>query len=453
MKFHTSEENGVLTLRRDDCAICARVLLPKGGSAERRALEQLMSMSDGEGARSVGIRGISATPDLHPGHPVPVGSILVTDADTVLPAAIGKDINCGMRLVRFDIEADEWHQYEPLLLPALRKVLVDAQRNVPVPGEAFAALAEEGGAAFAHHLNLSEPFWQTAGTQGLIDAWHKSPYQQMFCGASRWLPTWMIEPGRAVREAGFATLGSGNHFFEFQAVDRISNGPVSWAHGMRRNHIHAMVHTGSRDIGSYVGGQWMTWAREAWPQGAKHPEHGIFPLRGEQAASYLQAMSAAAHYAWANRSALTELARQALSTALHRSVEMTTVADVPHNVIMREGDVCVHRKGATPAHDGALALIPGSMGDYSYVMQGLGNPLWANSCSHGAGRQLARGESRYEATNESKLPFKIIAAQGARIREEMPGAYKDVGPVIEAQVDHGLVTEVARLSPIVTFKM
>jgi tRNA-splicing ligase RtcB (3'-phosphate/5'-hydroxy nucleic acid ligase) len=449
MKFLTSEDNGVLTLRRDDCAICARVLVPKGGAVERRALEQLMSMSD----QGVGIRSVTATPDLHPSHPVPVGSIFVTDADTVLPAAIGKDINCGMRLVHFDIDLLEWQEHESVVLPALREVLVDAHRNVPVPGEAFAALAEEGGLAFTDALDFSGPFWQAAGAQGLRDAWLKSPYQHTFRGASRWLPSWMTESGRAVREAGFATLGSGNHFFEFQVVDQISNGPVSWANGIRRGQVHAMVHTGSRDIGSYVGGQWMQWAREAWPASTKYPEHGIFPLRGAQAAEYLQAMSAAAHYAWANRCALTELARQALCRALARNIEMTTVADVPHNVIMQEGDVCVHRKGATPAHEGALALIPGSMGDYSYVMQGLGNPLWASSCSHGAGRQLARGESRHDATEASTLPFKIIAGQGARIREEMPGAYKNVRPVIEAQVEHGLVSEVARMTPIATFKM
>lgn len=447
MKYHTYETQGILTLQREDCPICARILLPHGGKAEARALDQLAQMSQG-----AGVNQIIATPDLHPSDPVPVGSILVTDADIVWPAAIGKDINCGMRLLCFDLTKDEWNANERLILAALKRVLVDAERNIPVPGEAFAALAEEGGEAFADAIIEDVPFWRRAGVQWIKDAWQASPYQHQFHGASRWLPEWMVEKGRDVREAGFATLGSGNHFFEFQRLDRITNGPVAWAAGMRRDAMHAMIHTGSRDVGSHVGGYWMAVAREQWPKTVKYPDHGLFPLQGEIAQSYLQAMSAAAHYASANRCMLSELARQALEDVLNRSVRMHMAADVPHNIIMQEGDTCVHRKGATPAYEGALALIPGSMGDYSYVMRGVGNNAWARSCSHGAGRSVARGAARHQERSASKLPYKIIAAQGARIREEMPSAYKDVTPVIEAQVRHGLVDEVARLIPVATFK-
>jgi tRNA-splicing ligase RtcB (3'-phosphate/5'-hydroxy nucleic acid ligase) len=447
MKYHTYKAQGILTLQRDDCPICARILLPVGGKAETRALDQLAQMSHGQG-----VQQILATPDLHPSDPVPVGSILVTDADTVWPAAIGKDINCGMRLLHFDITQDEWNANEADILAALKKVLVNSERNIPVPGVAFAALAEEGGEAFADAIVEDVPFWQRAGTAWLKTAWQASPYQQQFRGASRWLPEWMVEPGRTVREAGFATLGSGNHFFEFQCIDRITNGPVAWAAGMRRDDMHAMIHTGSRDVGSHVGGHWTAVAREQWPKALKYPEHGLFPLQGVLAQSYLQAMSAAAHYAWVNRCMLSELARQSLEDALKRNVHMHMAADVPHNIIMQEAHTCVHRKGATPAYDGALALIPGSMGDYSYVMQGTGNDTWARSCSHGAGRKLSRGTARHDDKNVSKLPYKIIAAQGARIREEMPGAYKDVAPVIEAQIQHGLVEEVVRMKPVATFK-
>jgi tRNA-splicing ligase RtcB (3'-phosphate/5'-hydroxy nucleic acid ligase) len=454
MKLHLSENDGIVTVQRDGCPFCTRVLLPKGGTVERKALEQLAALANIPGARET-----LATPDIHPGNPVPVGSILVTDADVVVPAAIGKDINCGMRLVQFDLAPDEWHAHEATLLESLRRVLVDAQRDVAVPAQAFAALAEDGAEAFAGAIRTyaSDPdqygFWHRAQSRWLEEAASKSPYQGHFRGASRWLPQWMVDGKRPIRESGFATLGSGNHFFEFQTVDGVANGPVAWHAGLRKRKVCAMVHTGSRDIGSHVGGQWMAFAREAWPASVAHPEGGLFALRGAQAADYLSAMSAAAHYAWANRSALTELARQAISRALHREVPMSTIVDVPHNVIMQEGNVCVHRKGATPAHENALALIPGSMGDYSYLMQGLGNPLWASSCSHGAGRVLARGEAKHAEANVTTLPYKIIAANGARIREELPAAYKAIGPVIEAQTSHGLVTEVARLAPIATFKM
>lgn len=70
--------------------------------------------------------------------------------------------------------------------------------------------------------------------------------------------------------------------------------------------------------------------------------------------------------------------------------------DVPHNIILREHGMNIHRKGATPAHEGGLALIPGSMGDASFLVEGLGNPEWLWSCSHGAGRSVRRQVLRAE---------------------------------------------------------
>jgi tRNA-splicing ligase RtcB len=70
------------------------------------------------------------------------------------------------------------------------------------------------------------------------------------------------------------------------------------------------------------------------------------------------------------------------------------VVEVPHNVVLREHGMNIHRKGATPAREGGLALIPGSMGDYSYVATGMGNPDWLWSRSHGAGRSVRRQAMR-----------------------------------------------------------
>ena len=46
-----------------------------------------------------GVCKACATPDFHPGSVAPVGTIVATDAEFVIPAAIGTDINCGMRLL------------------------------------------------------------------------------------------------------------------------------------------------------------------------------------------------------------------------------------------------------------------------------------------------------------------------------------------------------------------
>ena len=130
------------------------------------------------------------------------------------------------------------------------------------------------------------------------------------------------------------------------------------------------------------------------------------------------------------------------------------IVDVPHNVISAENGMLIHRKGATPAHAGALALIPGSMGDHSFIVSGLGNPDWLWSCSHGAGRAMRRQAARASSQDqtEQRLPWRCITLREERLREENPTAYKNVQPVMEAQQAAGLLNPIARLRPWITFK-
>ncbi|MCA9687425.1 MAG: RtcB family protein, partial [Myxococcales bacterium] len=113
----------------------------------------------------------------------------------------------------------------------------------------------------------------------------------------------------------------------------------------------------------------------------------------------------------------------------------------------------VHRKGATPAHAGDPVLIPGSMGQPSYLMVGLGNEHWLASASHGAGRALTRHRARQLDDERLGLStVECIALHRERLREEAPAAYKDIGSVIDVQVEAGIVAPVARLRPLLTFK-
>jgi tRNA-splicing ligase RtcB len=164
----------------------------------------------------------------------------------------------------------------------------------------------------------------------------------------------------------------------------------------------------------------MDLARQSWPTGRKHPAHGLYGLSGPLARQYLQAMGVAARFAWFNRMALGELVRQALADWAADSASRLVV-DVPHNVVLHEHGLNVHRKGATPAHAGQLALIPGSMGDFSYLATGL--PGW-----------------------------QCVTLREERRIEEAPSAYKPVGPVIAAQEAAGLIRAAVRLRPWMTFK-
>jgi tRNA-splicing ligase RtcB (3'-phosphate/5'-hydroxy nucleic acid ligase) len=254
-----------------------------------------------------------------------------------------------------------------------------------------------------------------------------------------------------IRDPGLATLGSGNHFCEIQEVSEVLDRHAAYRMGIRPGQLAVMVHTGSRDVGFYVGQRWMDRARAAWPAGLKHPEPALFGLVGTSAREYLGAMHAAANYADANRALVMELVRQRFRE-VYGDLEMPLVCDVQHNMAFEEGEHIVHRKGATPAHLGQALLIPGSMGDHSYLLEGLGKQAFASSASHGAGRSMSRGQAGRMNANKAAPYFECITLRQERRIEESPSAYKPVTPVVQSQVDNGLVHPVARLSPILTFK-
>lgn len=144
--------------------------------------------------------------------------------------------------------------------------------------------------------------------------------------------------------------------------------------------------------------------------------------------------------------------------------EGTCLLDVNHNFLEETdiGGVCgwLHRKGATPA-DRGLVVIPGSRGDFSYLV------LPAEDCSlslrslvHGAGRKWQRTECRgrlshkYSADSLRRTTFGsiVVCQDKTLIYEEAPQAYKNVDSVVNALLNAGLITIVARFKPVLTYK-
>ncbi|MEO8798231.1 MAG: RtcB family protein, partial [Polyangiaceae bacterium] len=163
-------------------------------------------------------------------------------------------------------------------------------------------------------------------------------------------------------------------------------------------------------------------------------------------------------FARANRSALARRATEVVSDVLHASFETEAPIDVHHNFVAREHwggrDLYVHRKGAVAVSAGTFALVPGSMGTASYVVEGLGNPESFGSCSHGAGRILTRTEARKsigtEALARAMRGVVYPEALARRLVEEAPAAYRDIKEVLEDQRD--LVKKRTRLEPIAVLK-
>jgi tRNA-splicing ligase RtcB (3'-phosphate/5'-hydroxy nucleic acid ligase) len=84
--------------RENASFITAEVLLPEGFPVEAKALKQLANLANVRHPQGGCVCRTCATPDFHPGDSgVAIGSIVET-AGMVIPAAVGSDINCGMRL-------------------------------------------------------------------------------------------------------------------------------------------------------------------------------------------------------------------------------------------------------------------------------------------------------------------------------------------------------------------
>jgi tRNA-splicing ligase RtcB len=132
--------------------------------------------------------------------------------------------------------------------------------------------------------------------------------------------------------------------------------------------------------------------------------------------------------------------------------------DVHHNFVERETwfgrSLFVHRKGAVAVPNGTRALIPGSMGTASYIVEGLGNEAAFGSCSHGAGRVMTRREAR-AAIRPKALAHamrRVVYPErlAGHLVEEAPAAYRDIAEVLDAQQD--LVHRELRLEPVAVLK-
>ncbi len=344
-----------------------------------------------------------------------------------------------------------------MLVELLKGDLLEGTRNVPTSPAAMTALFDEGlGAFWAHMRQMPEGLFAKLDFSQVCAETEKLFVASSVRGDAAYAPEVLQDTRRGlIRDPGLATIGSGNHFCEIQYVAEVLDRHRAYELGVRPGQLAVMVHTGSRDVGFYVGQRWMDKAKAEWPAGLKHPESGLYGLVGPLAQAYLNAMHAAAHYADANRALVMELVRHRIRQ-VYGDKAMPFVCDVPHNIVLNESVGNVHRKGATPAHPAQPLLIPGSMGDDSYLLDGLGHERWANSASHGAGRAVSRMEMTWKNKHSNKMTsapqFECITLKEERRIEEAPSAYKPIGPVVQSQVEEGLVRPIARLSPILTFK-
>jgi tRNA-splicing ligase RtcB len=448
-------DGDLVTVRdmRDPSGIPAEVLLPANHPLDPKALKQLSAFAQVRHPAGGKVVQAFATPDFHPGSVVPVGCVLAT-SELVIPQAIGTDINCGMRLHVADLTVDQLLAKKPEWLKAMKGDLLMSTRDLPMDVPQIQAMFRSGPLGWLEEVE-KRPLGMLARAdlRQLGRELENSFGLGSLDGDLDYAPLDMMPEGRdVIRDCFIGTIGGGNHFVELQVVEEVLDRTWAFRWGVRKNQIAVMAHSGSRRVGIIVGQSWMQAAKDRWPVGEPHPE--IYSLQGEAAASYVTAMNTAANYASVNRLLLVELVRDRLRTCFPE-LELPLVFDAPHNIVTQENGLYVHRKGATPAHFGQPVLIPGSMGQASYLMVGQGNERFLSSASHGAGRKLSRRDMHRLDKAGVDLGLdavECITLKNERLVQEAPAAYKNIGEVVQVQADAGVASPVARLRPLLTFK-
>jgi len=411
-----------------------------------------------DGGRAV---AACATPDFHPGDAgVAIGSVVETEG-MVIPAAVGGDINCGMRLHAADVPIDRFAAVRDAFVDRLKGDYFLGTRDLPLRARTVHALFRHGLPGWLVEASRA-PLGRLAGADmgQLMDETERVMLGGSMDGDPTWAPPDLVDATGVVRDGGLATIGGGNHFVEVQVVEEVVDRRRAWAWGLKAGQLAFMVHSGSRTVGKHIGGTWKRLARQAWPAERRFPRGDLFPLSLDRdpdlVRQWLSAQATAANYGFVNRALLAELLRLALRDVLG-DVEAPLVADLPHNITLPEGRGWVTRKGACPAHTVQPVIIPGSMGTSSYVCVGKGSVPHLCSASHGAGRARRRfdmarrgSDTRDEALGLAGVD--VVTLRPERRIEEAPAAYKAIGPVIDAQVAAGVVGVVARLRPVLTFK-
>jgi tRNA-splicing ligase RtcB len=422
-----------------------------------------------------GIIGPSlAMPDIHQGYGFPIGGVAATDWEegVVSPGGVGFDINCGVRLARTSLSADE-------VRPRLRDLINQLFRDVPcgTGGEGPVRIGKQEleqvlvkGAQWMVDNGYGEPrdteFTEERGCLAGADAAHVSDRA--------------AERGRPQ----LGTLGSGNHFLEVQRVEKVVDAEAARAMGLEEEGVVVLIHCGSRGLGHQVCTDYLAQMGAAMKRyNITLPDRQLacVPTQSPEGQAYLAAMRASANFAWANRQAILHFLRGSFRRIFGADARVSMIYDVCHNIAKRERhrvngdshDVLVHRKGATrafpPGHRdvpsayrrvGQPVLVPGSMGTASWVLVGAEGAMRETfgSVCHGAGRLMSRTAAR-KGRDVHEIQRKL-EEQGILVRsetrdgilEEIPDAYKDVDEVIEVVHRAGLARKVARLRPMGVIK-
>lgn len=357
--------------------------------------------------------GVAAMPDVHMGVGASVGTVIATEK-AIIPSAVGVDIGCGMNAVRLSLKASDL----PESLKAIRNQI---ERDIPL------------GAGGAH----KDESKQNENGRKILSGMTPLNFGERFDAYHRVV-------AKAAPQLG--TLGSGNHFIEL-CVDESDD-------------VWIMLHSGSRGIGNMIGSYFIEKAKKRMEQYfITLPDDNLayLPEDTDDFNDYVAAVGWAQNYALENRRLMMETVIAALRRHIPIEFSITKEAiNCHHNYVEKENhfgrNMWVTRKGAIRARKGDLGIIPGSMGQRSYIVRGKGNLESYCSCSHGAGRSMSRSEARrrFTVADLKEQTKGVECPKTDAVLDEIPSSYKDLDVVMANQAD--LIEVVHALKAVLNVK-
>ncbi len=334
---------------------------------------------------------VAVMPDVHAGIGSTIGSVVATDR-AIVPSMVGVDIGCGMNAVRLSLKASD-------LPDSLASIRSQIERDVPLG---------TGG----RHIDASgseTPLFQTY--EELVK---KNPE---------------INNKNVRHQLG--SLGSGNHFIEI-CIDESQD-------------VWVMLHSGSRGPGNSIGRFFIEKAKQNMEKffiTLPDKDLAYLPESTDDFNDYMNAVQWAQDYAFENRKLMMQYVISALRLHIKKDFSITQEAiNCHHNYVEKENhfgkNLWVTRKGAIRARVDDLGIIPGSMGQKSYIVRGKGNPDSYCSCSHGAGRAMSRTEARkrFNVDDLISQTSGVECRKDDGVLDELPAAYKDIDIVMDNQKD------------------
>jgi tRNA-splicing ligase RtcB len=416
-----------------------RLFLTDGLLAE---LEEGLGEQIRNARRFPGVLDVAITPDAHTGYGVPVGCVMATSG-TLAMGPVGYDIGCGVAALSSRVARDQAtpERVKAFSRQVMRRVgLGMGSRGQPVSDVRFQELVRGGAEALGMSRGSAE-----RDRIPVEDGWDIPKQSRAWRGQNQ-----------------IGSLGGGNHFIELQ-----HDGERLWV----------MFHTGSRGFGHGLASYYFELAREELRLARGQMDLGYFRPESRHWNDYKNAVAAGGNYAIANRLTIGREVAAAFAETFAEEPEL--VYEISHNLVQEERHpdlfprpVWIHRKGATralPAGHPMLAgtrwektghpvLIPGSMGDFSYLLrprQGAARALY--SVNHGCGRRKSRSAARREISqaeaDRRMRELGVVVNAGGRVPvDESPACYKPAEEVVRAVSEAGLAEVEVRLSPIASIK-